>query len=320
MKNRLFTLLVLLLIVLTACGVRAIRGSGVIKSEMREVDEFDRVSVCCGMELIIRHGDNASVEIEADDNLLPEISSRVSGNRLTIDFNEGLIQTSYRPSTTIKVAVIVDELHGANVSGGGRLNIGPFETEEFEISLSGGSTAITEGLQATDLNIDISGGGKLTGERFEATAINVDLSGGSQVTLGSLMGEKLEVDVSGGGRFVVDNAELDDSVFSLSGGSSTVIDSLLGDILAFSISGGGTAQLAGEIGDQQIDLSGNSTYDAADLMSQHAVVEAGGNATIWATETLDVDLSGGSTVEYRGDPDIRQDLSGGSQVIPLQGR
>lgn len=312
--------LILVLFTITACGARVIRGSGVIETELREVDDFNRISVCCGMELIIHQGEGSSVQIESDDNLLPEISSRVSGDRLTVDYNEGLFQTSYRPTSSIKVIVTVGELHGVSVSGGGKLDIDPFETEELEISLSGGSMAAAEQLQATDLNIDISGGGKMTADQLESGSVSVNLSGGSQVTLASLASDKLEVDISGGGRIIVDKAAIEESDFSLSGGSSSVVDSLTGDMLIFSISGGGTAQFAGEIVEQRVEMSGNSTYDAADLKSRHSTIEAGGDATIWATETLEVSLSGGSTVEYRGDPSITQDLSGGSQVIPLRGR
>jgi hypothetical protein len=69
-----------------------------------------------------------------------------------------------------------------------------------------------------------------------------------------------------------------------------------------------------------INLSGSSGFDGGDLEIQDLTItcNGGGNAMVWVEDSLDVNLSGGSTLEYYGDPDIlRQDLSGGSNLKAL---
>jgi len=67
-------------------------------------------------------------------------------------------------------------------------------------------------------------------------------------------------------------------------------------------------------------MSGESLLDAATVESERVdlSMSGGSRATVWVSEALAVDASGGSTVEYYGDPgDVDQSLSGDSTVTRL---
>ena len=272
------TLLIVLLV--TSCSARIMRGSGNIIMEARQVSGFDQVSVCCGMQLVVAQGSAEALEIQADDNLLPEITSVVAGDELVIEFQDSFLETSYRPSQPVQVFVTVQSLEGLDVSGGGRLEATDLRTDGLAVSLSGGSRGDLERVMAPDkVVVEVSGGGRFQAEQIEASSLELNLSGGSEAMIASVEAE----------TFILEN------------------------------SGGGNALIAGQASEQVIELSGASDYDAPDLLSQTATIEmsGGGNARLWVVDSLIADLSGGSQAEYYGDPVVTENLSGGSRLRSL---
>ena len=67
--------------VLTACGVR---GSGVRKTEKRDLPAFTSIETNGAFEVEVTCQKPASFEIEADDNLLPLVETEVKGGVLRV--------------------------------------------------------------------------------------------------------------------------------------------------------------------------------------------------------------------------------------------
>jgi hypothetical protein len=272
--------ILIIVLLMTSCSARIMRGSGNIITEARQVSGFDQVSVCCGMQLVVAQGSAEALEIQADDNLLPEITSVVAGDELVIEFQDSFLETSYRPSQPVQVFVTVQSLEGLDVSGGGRLEARDLRTDGLTVSLSGGSRGDLERVMAPDkVVVEVSGGGRFQAEQIEASSLELNLSGGSEAMIASVEAE----------TFILEN------------------------------SGGGNALIAGQASEQVIELSGASDYDAPDLLSQTATIEmsGGGNARLWVVDSLIADLSGGSQAEYYGDPVVTENLSGGSRLRSL---
>ncbi len=112
MKTARFFFIIPLLFMLMACAAlqglgNRIRGSGRVKTETRTISSFDGVSVCCGMRLSLTQGQQESLEIEAEDNILPEIVSTVEGGILTIRFKDRTGGMSISATKPIVVRVVV---------------------------------------------------------------------------------------------------------------------------------------------------------------------------------------------------------------------
>src|SRR5438874_6398754 len=60
---------------------RPVKGSGNIVSEVRDISGFDAVELKSIGMVTIEQGDREGVEITADDNLLPEITTEVKNRR-----------------------------------------------------------------------------------------------------------------------------------------------------------------------------------------------------------------------------------------------
>jgi len=256
-----------------------VRGSGEVVSESRPVSGFDQISVCCGMQLVLTQGESESLEIEADDNLLPEIVSTVSGGRLIIRFKDDQGRTQYWPSQPIRCTVTAIDVRRLEVSGGGSLESGLIETDDLQIDTSGGSQADLAAVVADTMRVEVSGGGELYSRELQVSRLELDLSGGSTGSIDSLEGESLTLDNSGGGEVTI----------------------------------------AGSVTEQDVSVSGGGKYLAGDLRSEMTIISmsGGGEASLWVEESLEADLSGGARVEYYGRPQVLEQVSGGSELVSL---
>src|SRR5216117_4037518 len=77
----LLTLAISFVFVLSACGVR---GSGVRKTEKRELPAFTSIETTGAFEVEVTCQKPASFEIEADDNILPLIQTEVRDGVLRV--------------------------------------------------------------------------------------------------------------------------------------------------------------------------------------------------------------------------------------------
>ena len=204
MDKRWIITIIPVLLISTACLAvpgfgKVVRGSGKLTSETRPISGIDQISVCCGMQLIFSQGAAESLELEGEDNLLPEIVTTVSDGRLSIRYKDNEGGTQYWPTQPIHVRVSAIQIHFLGVSGGGSLEAGQIDTDRLMIELSGGSTAALDTLKAESLNLGSSGGGSVT-VAGSVTEQDVSMSGGSDYRAGELECERVWIEMSGGGQ------------------------------------------------------------------------------------------------------------------------
>ncbi len=78
-------LLILLFTMLTLTSCDQTTGSGNIITETRKTGSFNAISVGGSFEVEVKTGDVISVVVEADDNIIKYIETKVSGNTLKIN-------------------------------------------------------------------------------------------------------------------------------------------------------------------------------------------------------------------------------------------
>lgn len=103
--------------------------------------------------------------------------------------------------------------------------------------------------------------------------------------------------------------------FELSGASRCDFDGTA-QSLEFDLSGASELNLFGNAKYLEGELSGASKLNAFDLSAEESDLDLSGasSARVWITKFLDVDASGASSVRYKGNPGIKQKLSGGSTL------
>ncbi len=122
--------------------------------------------------------------------------------------------------------------------------------------------------------------------------------------------------VSGSIKLAADKINATDLRIVASGGSTLRIDDIEAHSLQIKGSGALKATLGGHVAQQAISISGAGEVDAGRLMAENAVVHVSGagNIVINVAKSLVATISGAGSVEYYGDPEVRQSVSGVGRV------
>jgi hypothetical protein len=208
-----------------------VKGSGTVVSEERAVSDFDQVSLTGAGELLIEQGEEEALTVEADDNLMQYITTKVKGNTLELGLepNFNLIF-----SHQIVYHLTVKELSAVNISGSGHVVSGPLSSNMLSLSSAGSGkfefpdlqtqsvSATTSGSgefilagQADQVTVNIGGSGKFNCPDLHAQSVDVVISGSGEVT--TWVDETLNVRISGSGSVRYYGAPITDQTISGSG-------------------------------------------------------------------------------------------------------
>ncbi len=200
-------------------GIRTIRGSGNVVTEEREVSGFDSVALSAFGEVIISQGDDESLTVETDDNLMPYIQTEVRNGTLELGLARNTVPV---PSRSLVFRVSVKELTALDSSGAGRFELDELDTDRLKVNLSGAGDIKINSLNATDLAITVSGAG------------NVEVAGAV---------ETQEITLSGLGNYAAPELESQAATVRISGAGGTSI--WVQDSLDVVISGAGNVDYFG---------------------------------------------------------------------------
>jgi len=205
-KMLLLLSLVVVVLTITACSTRFIRGSGNLVTEARQVSNFDSIALSGSGEVIVTQDGSESLSVETDDNVMKYVKTEVKGGTLTLGFEDGvnIISTS-----RLTFYVGVEDLTGLTISGSGDFESDRLETSRLDISVSGSGDVQIAELIASDVKARISGSGEIDFSGNVATQ-DVAVSGSGRYLAGDVCSEIVTVSVSGsGGATVCANEMLD---------------------------------------------------------------------------------------------------------------
>lgn len=213
MKNKIFLLVSLLLCntLVVSCSMMGSRGlgggvpgSGNIQTETRDTGVFTAISIeYPSAEVVVQQGAKENVEIEADDNLLPQLSTEVLSGRLTIKNKETDWKVSVNPSKPVKMTITARDLNEIVLSAPvGDLEVNNLQANTLKLVLSGGAQIKLNGLQVNLLDSVLSGAGDIQASG-KANEIQLILSGLGNFNAADLKSDKATIELSGMGNATV---------------------------------------------------------------------------------------------------------------------
>lgn len=179
-------------------------GSGKIQTETRDTGTFEAVSIeYPGAEITIQQGDKETVQIQADDNLLLQLSTEVVLGTLTIKSMETDWKSTVNPSKPVKISVTVKDLNEIEISAPvGNLKLDQLQADTLKLVLSGGAQIKISGIQVNLLDIDLSGAGSIQASGT-ADEIKLILSGLGNFDATDLESNTATIELSGMGDATV---------------------------------------------------------------------------------------------------------------------
>jgi hypothetical protein len=171
--------------------VFGIKGNGNIMKQGRELSSFSKIEVLGSADVIIRQGDQTTVEVHADENLMENLITEVKNDRLVIR-TEGSIR-SYKK---FEVHVTMIRLDGISIAGSGDV-------------MSAGT------ISGSDLEISINGSGDVDME-LDYKNLSTSINGSGDVKVSGVTGD-FDLAVMGSGDFSATNLRLDDCKIKVMG-------------------------------------------------------------------------------------------------------
>jgi Putative auto-transporter adhesin, head GIN domain len=196
-KSLLYGSIAVLLALFTGCvfnlGGSGVRGSGIIKTESRSVNGFSSIVFNSEGKVTVQQTGKESLTINAEDNLLPLLESRVTDRILSI----GTVNnTDINPTKPIEFVIEVKSLEGFKMTGVGHIEAKNIQAKHMTIALTGVGGMTIEGA-ADSLDLNLEGVGGYQGERFKTKQAIVYSEGVGGAVLN--VSERLDASVSGVG-------------------------------------------------------------------------------------------------------------------------
>src|SRR5262245_27994542 len=166
-------------------------GSGIPATEARPVTDFTAVTVAAPFRVVLVQGGGPSLEVTADDNVLPFVRSEVRGDRLLLSLTTPLSLTRTRE---ILFRVVLAELHEVEGSGAAVIEMSRVDTDQLVVRLSGASFARASGT-AGALTLDLSGASRWDAPALRGRSVWAQLSGASFAL--QRVSDSLRADLSG---------------------------------------------------------------------------------------------------------------------------
>jgi hypothetical protein len=230
----------------------AVQGNGQPASESRTVAALDGIEISGPMVVELRVGQEPSLQLEGDSNILPLVRTDASGGTLRV-----WVEGSIRTSLPLRLTYTTPVLRSVSANGSGKLNISGLNGAPLNLTMSG-SRAVRVAGTVSRLEARLNGSGGLDASALDSGDTSARLNGSGHLALGRVNGENLRLDLSG------------------SGGASAS-----GNVrhLTVRLNGSGGADLAA-LNSQRAELSTNGSGGITVAVSEAVVAEANGSGRV----------------------------------------
>jgi putative autotransporter adhesin-like protein len=162
----------------TSSGSATIKGSGKPATTQRTVPAFRAIALTGPIDLDFRLGPTQSIELSADDNVLPLITTTVRESSLTIALNA----KSISPRTPLRATITAPTITALALRGTGNAVLSGLKSSSFALSLEGSGSVKATGAVST-LSISLTGSGNIEAKLLHSSTASIDLEGSGNATL-----------------------------------------------------------------------------------------------------------------------------------------
>ena len=181
-------------------------GSGRAATETRSVASFQAISASGAIHVLVKQGSTQSLQVSADDNLLPLLETIVETASEGATLKVGWKKSSHpRPRGRVQISVVLPQLSAVSTAGAGDITVEAFSTPALKLAIAGAGDIRLQGLSTAELAVSISGAGDVAASG-SATRVKLKIAGSGDVRMADLKADDVSVTIAGSGDAVV-NAE-----------------------------------------------------------------------------------------------------------------
>ncbi|MBI4243926.1 MAG: DUF2807 domain-containing protein [Planctomycetes bacterium] len=191
--------------------INSVEGNGNIIEEHRQAVNFSKIDARGSYSIRVICKKDYNLSIETDDNLLPYIVTKTSGDTLLISTKDNY---NLKPTNSIKVEIGLPELASVATAGGSNITISDLDTKAFQLD-SRGSSNITLNGTADKFSASIAGSVRFVSS-ITTQEISINARGSADVELSGTT-DKLSFEVAGSGTLKADTFTSNTASISIRG-------------------------------------------------------------------------------------------------------
>lgn len=153
MKQFKLPVIAIFILITSQISGQVVRGSGNVKTELRELSGFNELIAQGSFDLIIQQGDQEGIRIETDDNLIELFQTRIDEKKLHIN-----MLADVRKTSVMNVYVSIKELNRIVLLNDIRLKSDNVIHFDNLYIFSGGMSEINMEIYAAALNLKLTDG------------------------------------------------------------------------------------------------------------------------------------------------------------------
>jgi hypothetical protein len=195
---------------------KTIKGDGNLKKESRTVADFSALSANGPFDVQIAYGTSGDLQVEADENLLPYIETKVEDGKLTIRVKE---HVNIKSQSRMVVYISMTEIKSLHESGSGNISgSGAFRNDgKTDIKVSGSGDIKLDFDSFDDLDLAVSGSGNVHLKGSKAGDVSAAISGSGNIDCMNVPCDNVKAKISGSGNIKIDARQSIDASISGSG-------------------------------------------------------------------------------------------------------
>ena len=173
-----------------------------VVSQTRQLADFNSIEINYPVELTVQQGNANSVTIAAENNLMPQLATRVSDGTLYIENSQPDWTRRVNPTRPVILHLTVKDLQQVDFPSAGTLTVGKLQTDHLDLSISGAGSVTLSNLTARNLSVNLSGAGNITASG-SAQNLTLDISGFGSFHGADLASQTAGITISGAGNATV---------------------------------------------------------------------------------------------------------------------
>ncbi len=175
-------------------GFGGVRGEGPVQTESRTVSDFHAIDAGVPGKIEVRIAEECSVEVQAQENLIPILKTEVKNGSLHIYFDKNVSNAK-----DLVIRVSAPSFDALGLGGSGNIEVlSPINGDELDLSISGSGDISLPQATVNKLSCAIAGSGniRVSGQTQEAVW---EISGSGDIDAKSLQTEQGKASIAGSG-------------------------------------------------------------------------------------------------------------------------
>ena len=159
-------------------GNAQVKGNGNFVSEMRELSKFKAIEITIGYDkIIVNCGQNPSLHISGDENILPLITTKISKGILRIESD-----STFETKADSEIIINIKSIKDFTFDGVGKTVIHNLNEDKFKCNINGVGSCELNG-KVESFYVSVNGVGSVNAKQLIADDVVANLNGVGSVKL-----------------------------------------------------------------------------------------------------------------------------------------